>query len=78
MLGVWLVLAVTAPALKLFDTRLLRVGRSAPEHAGALADRLLSVPGVMEAIVIAEEGIAYLKIDRHTLDEEQLREFSSP
>ncbi len=77
MLLVWLALALTAPALNLFDTRLLRVGRSAPEQARALAGRLSAVPGVMEAIVIAEEGIAYLKVDRRTLDEERLREFSS-
>jgi MFS family permease len=77
MLGVWLMVAVTGPAFKLFDSRLLRVGQSAPEQARVLANRLLTVPGVMEAIVIAEEGVAYLKIDKRALDEEKLREFSA-
>ncbi len=77
MAGIWLLLATTGPALKLFDSRLLRVGHTAPEQAKALADRLLAVPGVMEAVVIAEEGVAYLKIDKQALDEEKLGEFSA-
>ncbi len=77
MSGLWLVLALTGPALRLFDSRLLRVGHNAPEQARALANRLLMVPGVMEAIIIAEEGVAYLKVDEHTLDEKKLQEFSA-
>ena len=35
--------------------------------------RLSAVPGVAEAVVVAAEGVAYLKVDRRTLDEAALR-----
>jgi hypothetical protein len=35
------------------------------------------VPGVAEAVVIAAEGVAYLKVDRRTLDETALQAFST-
>jgi hypothetical protein len=34
---------------------------------------LSAVPGVAEAVVIAAEGMAYLKVDRRALDEAELR-----
>jgi hypothetical protein len=42
-----------------------------------LTVRLLSVAGVAEAVVIAEDGIAYLKVDLRHLDQEALRAFSA-
>jgi hypothetical protein len=38
--------------------------------------KLTAVRGVAEAVVIAEEGMAYLKVERHALDEAALRRFS--
>jgi len=34
------------------------------------------VPGVVEAIVIAAEAVAYLKVDPHRLDPQHLEAFS--
>ena len=48
---------------------LLAVGFVSAEEAEALAVRLLAVPGVVEAVVVAEEGVAYLKVDAARLDE---------
>ena len=41
-----------------------------------LVERLLGVPGVAEAVVIVEEGVAYLKVDKTKLDVDSLRSFS--
>jgi MFS family permease len=49
--------------------RLLPVGPVSAAEAAALAARLLAVPGVVEAVVVAEEGVAYLKVDAARLDE---------
>ncbi len=49
--------------------RLLAVGPVVAGEAQALAARLLAVPGVVEAVVVAEEGVAYLKVDPARLDE---------
>ncbi len=46
-----------------------RNANEAPE----LAKSLLAIPGVAEATVIADEGIAYLRIDRDTFEEEKLK-----
>jgi copper chaperone CopZ len=42
--------------------------------ARALERRLRAVRGVAEAVVVAEEGTAYLKVDPHTLDERTLEQ----
>jgi len=38
------------------------------QHAEALADKLVDLPGVLEATVVFEENRAYLKIDDKTFD----------
>jgi hypothetical protein len=38
--------------------------------------RLSQVRGVAEAVVVAADGVAYLKVDRHTLDKAALHSFS--
>jgi MFS family permease len=57
--------------------RLLAVGPVAEGDASALAARLLAVPGVVEAVVVAEEGVAYLKVDGARLDEGALGAFGT-
>jgi hypothetical protein len=52
---------------------LLNVGELDEVEARLLALRLSAVPGVAEAVVVATEGVAYLKVDRRTLDEPALR-----
>ncbi len=70
--GLWLLLALTMRFPEHLSSRLLSVGRLPQVEAGALATRLGRVPGVAEAVVVGEEGIAYLKVDRRTLDEDAL------
>ena len=52
---------------------LLHVGELDEAEAELLALRLGEVRGVAEAVVVAAEGVAYLKVDRQTLDEAALR-----
>ena len=47
-------------------TRLVRIGEGT--DAATLAARLKQVPGVAEAVVIAEEKLAYLKVDSKAFD----------
>ncbi|HEX2237773.1 MAG TPA: MFS transporter [Gammaproteobacteria bacterium] len=56
---------------------LLKVGPIDEQRARAMADRLTQVQGVTEAVVVPEDGLAYLKVDRQVLDEGRLREFST-
>lgn len=78
--AVWAVIAASMREPRYLSNHLIKVGPTdAPlslEQAQTLAQRLLQVRGVAEATVIAEDGIAYLKVDAQTLDNDALGEFS--
>jgi predicted MFS family arabinose efflux permease len=76
VIAVWLLLVVSMREPRFLATRQIRVGAQSAPQAEKLARKLAAVPGVAEAIVIAEEGIAYLKVDPGKLDKQQLESFS--
>jgi predicted MFS family arabinose efflux permease len=67
---VWVLVAATMRQPSYLSTRLLRIGNGAVKDADALASRLRQLPGVAEARVIAEEGLAYLKVDSRLYDQD--------
>lgn len=77
LLMLWFVVALTAPALAQYTTRILHIGRRAPADVRTLAEQLAAIPGVAEATVIAEEGVAYLKVDDGALDLKALEKFTA-
>ncbi len=64
----WLLVAATMKQPSYLTTRLIRIRDGRPVDAEELAAKLRRVPGVAEAAVIAEEQIAYLKVDSRTFD----------
>lgn len=74
----WFALAATMRPPAFLTSRLVNVGPLGKAEAGSLAARLAAIPGVAEAVVVAEEGVAYLKIDRRALDEEALAQATGP
>ncbi len=73
----WLLVAWTMANPRHLSSYLLNVGRLNDSEAHQLTLRLGEIPGVAEAAIVAEEGIAYLKVDRQILDEEALRACSA-
>jgi len=71
---VWLLLAGGMHKPGRYASRLVNFGAMAPEGAAELAGRLRGVSGVIEAVVVADEGVAYLKVDRDRLDDVALGE----
>jgi predicted MFS family arabinose efflux permease len=69
----WLALAAPMRNPRPFTNQLLRLGPLDPAEAADLHRRLAAVPGVAEAVVMPEEGVAYLKVDRRRLDQEALQ-----
>jgi hypothetical protein len=51
---------------------LLNIEGIAPSASLKLNGRLLAVPGVAEAVVVPEDGVAYLKVDKQQLDRDAL------
>jgi len=73
----WLLVAWTMREPPYLSGYLLNVGILDEVEAQLLTLRLIEVPGVAEAAVAADEGVAYLKVDRRTLDEAMLRQFAA-
>ncbi|HLF97657.1 MAG TPA: MFS transporter [Methylococcaceae bacterium] len=65
----WLLMAFFMRPPKMLRSRLLRLGELTPETASRAAGRLRQVVGVAEAVVLADDGVAYLKVDPRLLDE---------
>lgn len=74
---VWCGLAATMRPPRYLSSQLLHIGNASPSEAQSLAQRLARIRGVAEAVVIGEEGVAYLKVDKAILDNDALREFSA-
>lgn len=75
LLAAWLLLVARMPEPKFMVTRLVRLGQTSPGRAQELARELGALPGVAEAVVIAEEGLAYLKVDPQRFEMRELEAF---
>ncbi len=65
---IWLVAAATMAQPSYLTTRLISLAEGREGDAETLAAKLRQVPGVAEAVVIAEEKLAYLKVDAKSFD----------
>jgi len=68
----WLVSLTMTPPPHLL-TRMVNLGTIDKDQVRELTRRFLQVTGVAEAAVLAQDGIAYLKVDSRTLDNESLQ-----
>ena len=65
MLLIWFFIAIFMKNPKNLSTHLMKVGNVNEQD-------LLAVKGVVEAAIVKEEGVAYLKVQKDILDEEKL------
>jgi len=65
---IWLIAAAGMAQPSYLTTRLVPIADNKLSGAADLAAKLRQVPGVAEAVIIAEEGVAYLKVDTKTFD----------
>ena len=73
----WLLLAWRMTPPSYLNSHLLRVGVMEAAQAEELQRRLLAMQGVGDAFVVAEEGVAYLKVDPKQVDFDALDAFSA-
>lgn len=71
---VWFVLALGMQQPRFLHSLTLSVRVDSADDGRAVATRLLGVPGVEEAVVIAAHGLAYLKVDKERLDAGRLND----
>ncbi|QTR49545.1 MFS transporter [Candidatus Thiothrix anitrata] len=75
---VWLLVALKLPSPTFYTMRIVKLDPLLFVDKQRLHDELLAVPGVKEVAVAADECIAYLKVDKASLDQSALDAFSSP
>ena len=69
LMGAWLVASLSMAAPPAIKTRMFRVGAMPADQAALLKMQLAEVAGVVEAVVLAEEGVAMLKVSIKGWDE---------
>jgi len=74
--SVWLLLVVSMRKPRYLSSQLLNVGPLDETKADQLALKLSQVAGVAEVTVIAEDEVAYLKVDKQQLDQDALLAYS--
>ena len=72
----WLAAAATMARPSYLTTRLVRLSNSQIANAESLA-KLRQMPGVADAVVIAEEKLAYLKVNSNSFDAAQVEALTS-
>ncbi|ADJ29798.1 MFS transporter [Nitrosococcus watsonii] len=75
IVALWLIFAATMQPPQYLRSQTLSIGKVNPDEAQLLAKRLAQVTGVADVVVVAEEGVAYLKVDSERLDKTALTEF---
>lgn len=73
LMGIWFIASLSMNPPPAIKTRMFNVGVMDSDQAALLRTRLASVAGVVEAAVLAEEGVAMLKIQRAGWDEPAAR-----
>ncbi|MFV1984857.1 MAG: MFS transporter [Thiohalomonadales bacterium] len=74
--SIWFLLAISMKQPGYLSTQLLNVGKISEQEASHLAVQLTNIRGVAEVTVIAKDGVAYLKVDKHALDRDSLWKYS--
>ncbi|RKZ36646.1 MAG: MFS transporter [Gammaproteobacteria bacterium] len=65
---IWFILAATMRHPNYLSSHLLKIGQLNKKQANQLTQCLMQVPGVAEVMVIIDEEVAYLKVDRKILE----------
>lgn len=69
----WFLVAFSMQAPTDYGSYTVDFGTAKITSATGLVDSLQALPGVVEATVIAEEGVAYLRIEQEQFDEEKVK-----
>lgn len=72
----WALVAFTMAEPRYVSTYIMNVGRTNKADAQQLQNKLSSIPGVVEAVVMYEEEVAHLKIDKTIVKPEDLQAMS--
>ncbi|WP_198262545.1 MFS transporter [sulfur-oxidizing endosymbiont of Gigantopelta aegis] len=72
----WALIALTMKSPRYLSNYIVKLGNITTADKAKVTAGLTGICGVAEAVVIPEDGAAYLKVDLHALDRAGLKEFS--
>ena len=72
LVAIWLIPALTMKVPVAAETKSYPIPEMDSRRASGLSRQLALVPGVQEALVLAAEGVAYLKVDSSSFDEQNV------
>lgn len=75
MFFIWFLVASSMQAPVDFKSYTAELGELNHSQVDQVAAALLALPGVIEATVIAEEGVAYLRVNKHTFEEDKVIDY---
>ena len=70
----WVLLAVFMRSPRFLHSMMLNIPSCNSQQASQLLSKLQAIIGVEEAVVLAQEGVIYLKIDKNKLNEKDLQQ----
>jgi MFS family permease len=73
----WCFIALTMKSPRYLTTYVIKLSKVKPGDIMKVTAGLTGIRGVAEAVVIPEDGAAYLKVELHALDKVKLKEFSN-
>lgn len=71
----WLLLAATMSPPRFLHSMMLNIRPCSSQEATQLLQGLQGMPGVEEVVVLADDGVVYLKVDKERFDQSQLENF---
>ncbi|MFT5113420.1 MAG: putative MFS family arabinose efflux permease [Parasphingorhabdus sp.] len=71
-LGLWLILIITAPALRLLDSLTLHIDPQFDGDPRDLYTSVLDLPGIEDATVLIKERLVYIKVDKQVFQPDSL------
>lgn len=74
--AIWLLVAATMPKPRFARTHMVNVGQISDSEARRLAGEIETIDGVFEAVVVPDDGVAYIKFDGKMVDTDAFSRFS--
>lgn len=73
---IWFAVAITMKPPKHLSSKIIHVDAHTPEEAIRLQKEISNINGVADVLVCTDEHVAYLKVDKKVLNEEELDRYS--
>ncbi len=71
---IWALVALRMSPPRHLSSLLINLGELTVDEASRLSGQLRKIRGVAEAVVLADDGVAYLKVEREKLDKDALQD----